>query len=263
MKQILTVAGSDSGGGAGIQADIKAISANGAYAMSVITAVTAQNTRAVTAAHALPIELIRAQFDAIFDDFDVAAVKTGMLASREITECVAGLLLGRDAPNVVVDPVMISKSGHHLLPPDAVDVLRTRLLPCARVVTPNAHEAALLSGIEPRTAADAREAARRIMDSGCGAVLVKGGHLDDEPRAVDVLYDGVDFEEFASDRIETTRTHGTGCTYSAALATFLGQGCDLVSAVAAAKEYITGAIVHAPQIGHGHSPTHHFWRARI
>jgi len=162
----------------------------------------------------------------------------------------------------VVDPVMISKSGHALLPPDAANVLRTRLLPGARVVTPNAHEAALLSGVAPRTVADAREAARRIMDSGCGAVLVKGGHLDDEPRAVDVLYDGVSFEEFSSDRIETTRTHGTGCTYSAALATFLGQGLDLVPAVAAAKEYIAGAIRHAPQIGRGHGPTHHFWRAR-
>ena len=262
MKQILTVAGSDSGGGAGIQADIKAISANGGYAMSVVTAVTAQNTRGVTMAHSLPTSLIRAQFEAIFDDFDVAAVKTGMLASIDIVACVGYLLSAAAAPNVVVDPVMISKSGHPLLPADAVETLQACVLPAARIVTPNAHEAALLSGVAPRTAADAREAARRIMDFGCGAVLVKGGHLDDEPRAVDVLYDGVDFEEFASDRIDTTRTHGTGCTYSAALATFLGQGADLIAAVAAAKGYITGAIAHAPQIGHGHGPTHHFWRTR-
>ena len=261
MKQILTIAGSDSGGGAGIQADIKAISANGGYAMSVVTAVTAQNTRAVTALHVLPASLIEAQLGAVFGDFDVAAVKTGMLASSEIVACVADFLGARDAPNVVVDPVMISKSGHSLLAEDAVASLRDRLLPLARVVTPNAHEAALLAGIDLRCVPDAREAARRIMDFGCAAVIVKGGHLDDEPRAVDVLYDGSRFEEFAADRVETTRTHGTGCTYSAALATFLGQGADLVTAVSQAKEYITGAIANAPDIGHGHGPTHHFWRA--
>ena len=260
MKQILTVAGSDSGGGAGIQADIKAISANGGYAMSVVTAITAQNTRAVTAVQTLAPSLIEAQLDAVFDDFDVAAVKTGMLASSEIVACVADALGARHAANVVVDPVMISKSGHALLAEEAVASLRDRLLPHARVVTPNAHEAALLTGLDLRSVADAREAARRIMDFGCGAVIVKGGHLDDEAQAVDVLYDGSRFEEFASDRVETTRTHGTGCTYSAALATFLGQGDDLVTAVSRAKEYITGAIANAPDIGHGHGPTLHFWR---
>jgi len=259
MQQILTIAGSDSGGGAGIQADIKAISANGGYAMSVVTAVTAQNTRGVAAALDLPTSLVHAQLEAVFSDFNVAAAKTGMLSSSAIVACVADYLADA-APVLVVDPVMVSTSGHALLADEAVETLKGCLIPLACVVTPNVHEARLLSGVDVRRGADAREAARRIMDLGCGAVIVKGGHLDDDARAVDVLYDGSDFHEFGVDRIPTTRTHGTGCTYSAALATFLGQGSELVAAVAAAKEYITGAIANAADIGGGHGPTHHFWR---
>lgn len=259
MKQILTVAGSDSGAGAGIQADIKTIGANGAYGLTVLTAITAQNTRAVTAAYDLPTSLIQAQLEAVFDDFDVSAVKTGMLSSSAIVACVADFLAAAAAPNLVVDPVMVSTSGHALLANDAVATLKARLLPCARVVTPNAHEAALLSGVDVRCVADAREAARRIIDFGCGAVIVKGGHLEDERRAVDILYDGSRFDEFAVERVETTATHGTGCTYSAAIATFLGQGQGLAAAVSDAKDYVTGAIANAPGIGRGHGPTGHFW----
>ena len=257
---ILTIAGSDSGGGAGIQADIKAISANGGYAMSVVTAVTAQNTRAVLAAFDLPTEIVRAQLEAVFDDFEIAAVKTGMLSSAAIVETVADALRRFDAKNLVVDPVMISKSGYPLLRGDAIEAVRARLLPLADVVTPNVHEAQLLSGRTIRTLADAREAAKAILDDGPRAVVLKGGHLDAEAEAVDLLYDGETYETFSSPRFETRNTHGTGCTYSAALATFLGRGLPLPKAVAEAKAYIAGAIRHAPDIGHGHGPTHHFWR---
>ncbi|MDA1192575.1 MAG: bifunctional hydroxymethylpyrimidine kinase/phosphomethylpyrimidine kinase [Candidatus Poribacteria bacterium] len=262
MKAILTIAGSDSGGGAGIQGDIKAISANGGYAMSVITAITAQNTVAVTDAFDLPTSIIRAQLDAVYDDFEVAAVKTGMLSSVEIIETVAAALERYGARNLVVDPVMISKSGYALLRDDAIDAVKTRLLPLARVVTPNAHEAELLAGITVRTLDDAREAARRIREYGCEAVVVKGGHLEDTRESVDVLFDGETFREFRAERIDTPHTHGTGCAYSAALATFLGRGDDLPTAVEKAKAYITGAIRHAPGLGRGHGPTHHFWNVR-
>ncbi len=261
MKQILTIAGSDSGGGAGIQADIKAISANGGFAMSAVTSVTAQNTVAVTDAFDLPISLIEAQLDAVFTDFDVASVKTGMLSSSTIVEAVAGKLRAYTPPATVVDPVMISKSKFPLLKTEAIDSLKTVLIPLATVITPNIYEAELLSEQNIRNIDDAKRAAKTIGGLGCHAVLVKGGHLLGE-NATDVLYCNDEWTLFDAERVETENTHGTGCTYSAAIATQLARGKDLIDAVRTAKLYITGAIQHALDIGSGHGPTHHFFRAR-
>ncbi len=256
---VLTIAGSDSGGGAGIQADIKAMQANGVFAASVITAVTAQNTQAVTAAFELPLELIEAQIDAVFEDLPVAATKTGMLSSAPIIDLVARKVEAWKMQPLVVDPVMISKSGYPLLKPEAIATLRERLLPLATLVTPNAHEAAHLADLKIETIDDLYEAARRIKAMGPQAVLVKGGHLTREQEAVDVLYDGERFEEFRAPRIDTPHTHGTGCTYASAIAANLARGFSLTEAVRRAKRYVTEAIRHALPIGHGHGPTHHFY----
>ncbi|MEP6601999.1 MAG: bifunctional hydroxymethylpyrimidine kinase/phosphomethylpyrimidine kinase [Nitrospirota bacterium] len=258
MKQVLTIAGSDSGGGAGIQADIKAMSANGVFAMSAITTVTAQNTEEVTDVFELPLSIIAAQIDAVFDDFDVSAVKTGMLSSAEIVKVVAKLLKPQNVTNLVVDPVMIAKSGHRLLKPDAVEALMHELIPLALVVTPNIHEAQQLSGIEIKTLNDARRAAKIIHRLGCRHVLIKGGHLL-EDRATDLLYDGRFFELFKSEFIDTPHTHGTGCTFASAIAAHLALGKPLTQAVTAAKAYLTEAIRHGLAIGHGKGPTNHFY----
>ncbi len=260
MKQILTIAGSDSGGGAGIQADIKAISANSGYAMSAITSVTAQNTVAVTEAFDLPISLIEAQLDAVFTDFDVASVKTGMLSSSAIVETVTRKLKQYAPPALVVDPVMISKSKFPLLKEEAINSLKTVLIPLATVITPNIYEAELLSEQNIRDTDAAKSAAKTIAELGCHAVLVKGGHLTGN-RATDILYCDGEWTFFQAEWIETNHTHGTGCTYSAAIATQLAHGKNLVDAIRIAKVYITGAIQHALDIGHGHGPTHHFFKA--
>lgn len=260
MKQILTIAGSDSGGGAGIQADIKAISANGGYAMSAITSVTAQNTVAVTDAFDLPISLIEAQLDAVFTDFEVASVKTGMLSSPEIVAAVAEKLREYTPPIIVVDPVMISKSKFPLLKEEAIDGLKTALIPLATVITPNVYEAELLAQQDIRDTDDAKRAAQAIAELGCHAVLVKGGHLIGN-SATDVLYRNNEWTFFEAGRVETENTHGTGCTYSAAITTQLAHGKDLIDAVRTAKVYITGAIQHALDIGQGHGPTNHFFRS--
>jgi len=258
MKQVLTIAGSDSGGGAGIQADIKAMSANGVFAMSAITAITAQNTEEVTDVFDLPVSIIAAQIDAVFDDFEVAAVKTGMLSSAEIVRVVAKLLKPQNVVNLVVDPVMISKSGHPLLKPDAIEAVIKELIPLALVVTPNIHEAQQLSGIEIKTLADARKAAKVIRKMGCKHVLIKGGHLLTD-RGTDLLYDGQFFEVFKGEFINTAHTHGTGCTYASAIAAHLALGKPLSQAVKAAKAYTTEAIRHGLAIGHGKGPTNHFY----
>lgn len=258
MKQVLTIAGSDSGGGAGIQADLKAIHANGGFALSVLTAVTAQNTYEVRQSLELPVELVEAQLDAVFADFEIAAVKTGMLSSARIVEAVARKLRHYQAPGLVVDPVMVAKSGFRLLSPAAITVLREELLPLARLVTPNAPEAALLADCPVGSLEEAQEAASRILKHGCQAVLVKGGHLPGE-ESIDVLYDGREFTFFPAARLQTRHTHGTGCTYAAAIAAHLGRGKELVEAVRAAKDYLTQAIRHAPGIGHGCGPVHHFY----
>ena len=258
MRQILTIAGSDSGGGAGIQADIKAISANGGYAMSAITSVTAQNTVAVTDAYDLPISLIEAQLDAVFTDFDVASVKTGMLSSPAIVEAVAAKLKAYTPSAVVVDPVMISKSKFPLLKEAAINTLKTALIPLATVITPNIHEAELLAQQDISNTDTAKSAAKAIAELGCHAVLVKGGHLTGN-TATDVLYCNGEWTFFEAEWVKTENTHGTGCTYSAAIATQIAHGKDLGDAIRTAKVYITGAIQHALDIGHGHGPTNHFF----
>jgi hydroxymethylpyrimidine/phosphomethylpyrimidine kinase len=258
LPQALTIATSDSGGGAGVQADIKAMQANGVYALSALVAITAQNTTAVTMIHALPRDIIEAQIDAVFDDFEISAVKTGMLLSAEIVGIVADKLRARNARNLVVDPVMISKSGHELLKPDAVDRMTRELFPLAAVVTPNIHEAERLAQRPITSMEDAREAAQRIHRLGCRTVLVKGGHLSTAP-ATDLLYDGTTFLTIPGEFIDTPNTHGTGCTYSAAIAAQMARGKSLTDAVFAAKLYVTEAIRHGLSIGHGHGPTHHFY----
>ena len=258
VKQVLTIAGSDSGGGAGIQADIKAMSANGVFAMSVITAVTAQNTEEVTDVFELPPAVVASQLDAIFDDFDVAAVKTGMLSSASIIDVVVKLVTPQNVTNLVVDPVMISKSGYALLKPDAIETVKTKLFPLALVVTPNVHEAQQLSGIAITSLADARRAAKIIHSFGCKHVLIKGGHLLNE-RATDLLYDGRFFNVLKGEFIETPHTHGTGCTFASALAAHLARGRSVLDAAQSAKSYVTEAIRHGLAIGHGHGPTDHFY----
>jgi len=258
IKQVLTIAGSDSGGGAGIQADIKAMSANGVFAMSVITAITAQNTQEVTEVFELPASVIAAQIDAVFDDFDVAAVKTGMLSSAEIVRVVAKMLKPQKVEQLVVDPVMVSKSGHALLKPDARDALANELIPLALVITPNVHEAQQLCGLEIKTLADARQAAKALHKMGCRHVLIKGGHLLAE-QGTDLLYDGRFFNVYKGEFIDTPHTHGTGCTYASAIAAQLARGNALPEAVRAAKAYVTEAIRHSLAIGHGHGPTNHFY----
>ena len=217
MKQVLTIAGSDSGGGAGIQADLKAMSAHGVFGMSVITSVTAQNTKEVTAVHDLPLHIIEAQLDAIFSDFNVAAVKTGMLSTIDIVQTVSKKLAQYQGKNLVVDPVMASKSGHHLLQDEAIHALKTELIPMALLVTPNIYEAELLAEMKIQTLAEARQAAKTIHKLGCQHVLLKGGHLLEKP-AMDLLYDGRFFRMYPGEFIETPNTHGTGCTYASAIA---------------------------------------------
>jgi hydroxymethylpyrimidine/phosphomethylpyrimidine kinase len=262
IANILTIAGSDSGGGAGIQADLKTFSALGTYGCSVITALTAQNTRAVTAIHEVPAAFVTAQIDAVFDDIEIAAVKIGMLASPEIIMAVAEGLERHRARIVVLDPVMVAKSGDHLLRPEAVTALKGRLLPLASVITPNLLEAGVLLGVEPPVdEAGMVEAAARLRMLGPQSVLLKGGHLEKD-HSIDIFDDGGEPLTLVAPRIDTANTHGTGCTLSAALAALLGQGMLLRDAMQAAKTYITGAIRAADQlsVGRGHGPVHHFHR---
>ena len=255
----VTIAGSDSGGGAGIQADIKAMQANGVFAASVITAITAQNTQAVTQAVDLPLDLIEAQIDAVFDDFEVKAVKTGMLSSASIVETVIRKIDRWQMEPLIVDPVMISTSGFALLHDDAVRVIIDQLIPRATLVTPNTHEAGLLTGKEIRTIQDVKEAAWQIKVMGAKAVLVKGGHLEGQEEAIDVFFDGSDFSFFTAPFIDTQHTHGTGCTYASAIAANLAKGIELKPAIESAKEYVTEAIRHGLAIGKGRGPTDHFY----
>jgi hydroxymethylpyrimidine/phosphomethylpyrimidine kinase len=257
MKTALTIAGSDSGGGAGIQADLKTFSALGVYGMSVLTAITAQNTVGVRAVHEVPPEIVAAQIDAVVEDLPVDAVKTGMLASAPLIHAVAERLRAHRLTTVVVDPVMVAKSGDPLLRPDAVAALTSELLPLALVVTPNRPEAEALTGRLVRSLDDAREAARRLVEMGARHAVVKGGHADGP--AVDVLFDGRDFHEFAAPRVDTRHTHGTGCTFASAIAAELAKGATVPEAVGRAKTYLTQALHYAPGLGHGHGPVHHFY----
>ena len=258
---VLTIAGSDSSAGAGIQADLKAIAANGGYGACVITAVTAQSTRGVTAAAELDLDLIRAQADAVFGDLKVAAVKTGMLASAAVIETVAKVLRDWRPPHYVLDPVMVSKTGFALLRPEAVAALGEALLPLATLVTPNVHEAQVLTGTRIRTLAEAEEAGRRLVAAGAPAVLVKGGHLEERP-ATDVLVTPTGVRIFSGEHVDARHTHGTGCTYSAAIATQLAHGRSLEDAIVRAKAYVTEAIRAGLPVGQGIGPTDHFFYLR-
>ncbi|HEX7495572.1 MAG TPA: bifunctional hydroxymethylpyrimidine kinase/phosphomethylpyrimidine kinase [Candidatus Limnocylindrales bacterium] len=255
----LTIAGSDSGGGAGIQADLKTFAAFGVYGASAVTAITAQNTIGVRAIHEVPASMVAAQIDAVLDDIGTDAAKTGMLSSPEIIETVADRLRAHAVAALVVDPVMVAKSGDRLLREDAVRALRDLLLPLAAVVTPNAPEATVLSGIDVVDARSAREAARRIHDLGPVMVVVKGGHLDGD-TSDDLVFDGRTFEVLSGRRIATRHTHGTGCTFSAAICACLARGLAPLEAVREARVYVQGAIEHAEPLGGGHGPVNHLWR---
>jgi hydroxymethylpyrimidine/phosphomethylpyrimidine kinase len=255
----LTIAGSDSGGGAGIQADLKTFAAFGVYGASAVTAITAQNTIGVRAIHDVPASVVAAQIDAVLDDIGADAAKTGMLSSPEIIETVADRLRAHAVAALVVDPVMVAKSGDRLLREDAVRALRDLLLPLAAVVTPNAPEATVLSGIDVVDATSAREAARRIHDLGPALVVVKGGHLDGD-TSDDLVFDGRTFEVLSGPRIATRHTHGTGCTFSAAICACLARGLAPFAAVREARTYVQGAIEHAEPLGGGNGPVNHLWR---
>ena len=257
MRTALTIAGSDSGGGAGIQADLKTFAAFGVYGTSAITAITAQNTRGVTLVRAMDPGLVVAQIEAIASDFAIAATKIGMLATAAIIEAVADAVTRLSLNAVVLDPVMVAKGGDHLLEPSAVAALREKLIPLAAVLTPNVPEAEALTGLAIASVADQREAAARLIGLGARIVVVKGGHLSG--RAVDVWHDGTRAIELDAERIDTPHTHGTGCTFSSAIAACLALGHAPEDAARRAKAYVTGAIRHAPGLGHGHGPLHHFW----
>ena len=254
----LTIAGSDSGGGAGIQADLKTFAAFGVYGTSAITAVTAQNTLAVTAVQEISLEVIAAQIDAVIEDIGVDVVKTGMLSSPAITNLVASKAREHQFERLVVDPVMIAASGARLLQEEAVAMIRERLIPLATVVTPNIPEAEVLSGIKITERSGMEEAARRIHAMGPRHVVVKGGHLEGDENSDDLLFDGKSFQVFSTRRIATTSNHGTGCTFASAVASGLAHGRDIVRSVEDAKAYVTAAISSAFPVGQGHGPLNHF-----
>ncbi|MDN3264415.1 bifunctional hydroxymethylpyrimidine kinase/phosphomethylpyrimidine kinase [Streptomyces sp. CSDS2] len=259
ITRVLTVAGSDSGGGAGIQADLKTMMAHGVHGMSVLTAVTAQNSLGVQGAWELPAAAVRAQYRSVVDDIGVQAVKTGMLASAELVETVAELISGTDAP-AVVDPVGVSKHGDPLLAASALDAVRTKLLPAATVATPNLDEVAQLTGVRVESEADLRRAAAAVLAHGPRWVLIKGGHLSGD--AVDLLTDGSEEHLLRAPRHDNRHTHGTGCTLASAIACGLALGKSVPEAVTAAKEYVTGAIAAGFALGAGIGPVDHGWRFR-
>jgi hydroxymethylpyrimidine/phosphomethylpyrimidine kinase len=255
-SKVISIAGSDSGGGAGIQADIKTFAALGCYGTTVVTAVTAQNTRGVFAIAEVPEEVIIAQIDSVLEDIGTDAAKTGMLSSASIIGNVADRLEAWGIANLVVDPVMVAKSGDHLLHASAIESLKRELLPMALVVTPNIPEAEVLSGHEIRSDDDARSAAQKIFQLGPQWVVIKGGHRRDDP--VDLVFDGSDFTEIKAPRVETENTHGTGCTFSAAIASYLARDAEPLEAIRLAKDFITEALAASYPVGEGHSPVNHF-----
>ncbi|MBW1750939.1 MAG: bifunctional hydroxymethylpyrimidine kinase/phosphomethylpyrimidine kinase, partial [Deltaproteobacteria bacterium] len=260
--RVLTIAGSDSGGGAGIQADLKTISANGCYGMTVITALTAQNTVGVTAIHPVPVHFVEQQMEAVLTDIGTDAVKIGMLFSPELIKCVADQLCSFKIQNIVLDPVMVATSGDKLLLDDAIEALKEYLLPLADIITPNLPEAGVLLGREIKSLAELEQAAEELAGLGCSNILIKGGHLQNE-ESDDLLYLGDEKRSvlLPGMRVATHNTHGTGCTLSSAIASYMARGKEMEEAVLLAKEYITGAIIAGAdyQIGHGHGPVHHFY----
>lgn len=271
MRTALTIAGSDSGAGAGIQADLKTFAAFGVYGTSAITAVTVQNTMGVLSVTPLPADLVTAQIEAVAGDIALHATKIGMLATAAIVEAVAAALEELELPMVVLDPVLVSSSGERLLDADGVQALRLGLLPRSRVVTPNTPEAEALSGHRIASLDNAREAARRIHDMGGAAVIITGGHAGEghglraEGRGrdcVDVLFDGHVFHEFRVPRVDALRTHGTGCTFASAVAASLALGRDLPDAAERAQRYVAGALAHGLAVGDGARALDHFWERR-
>ena len=267
MKVVITIAGSDSGGGAGIQADLKTFEAHGVFGVTAITSVTVQNTLGVRGLFDLPLDIVEGQLDAVFDDFNVGGVKIGMLSTGAIIDLVGRFIERRAAGiPIVLDPVMVATSGDRLLRQDAVDTIRRRLLPLATLVTPNAAEAGVLAGMSVGTPDEMRAAAAAIAALGARAVLVKGGDLPlridggTENMALDILLEDGVYHSFAAPMIASTSTHGTGCTLSSAIAANLALGLSLPEAVERAKQYVHGAIEHAPGLGHGHGPLLHRWR---
>ncbi|SMY33691.1 Hydroxymethylpyrimidine/phosphomethylpyrimidine kinase [Photobacterium malacitanum] len=259
---VLTIAGSDSGGGAGIQADIKAISATGSYACSVITAITAQNTQGVNGILPIPLEMVEQQLDAVFSDLNIQAVKIGMLADSDIIRLVAAKIRHYQPRFLVIDPVMVATSGDVLLQQQAITTLKTALLPLADIITPNLPEAAALTGLDiPQSMADMQAMISALRNINPHAVLLKGGHLEQSRDSTDLLILATDVIELTTPRINTHNTHGTGCTLSAAIASYLAQGNNLTTATSLAKRYITAAITAADElnIGHGHGPVNHFF----
>lgn len=252
----LTIAGSDSGGGAGIQADLKTFQAFGVFGTSAVTAVTVQNTRGVSAVHPVPIDIVTGQIRAVAEDLRPAAIKTGMLATAELTRAVAGAIRDHDLPNYVLDPVMVATSGDRLLDSDAEGALIGDLLPLAALATPNLEEASILAGFPVETPEGMRRAAQIIVEQGARAALLKGGHLPNE-ELVDILWDGQDWYEWRHQKIETRHTHGTGCTVSAAVAAGLAHGASLREAVERALDYVHRAIRAAPGLGSGNGPLYH------
>ena len=261
IANILSIAGSDRSGGAGIQADLKTIAACGGYGMACLTALTAQNTLGVQAVHVPPAGFLEAQLNAVFEDIQVDAVKIGMLANGAIVQKVAERLRHFEVRQIVLDPVLVATSGDSLGSGDVVEALMSYLLPLATLVTPNVPEAVRLTGLpEPKRMKDCEALARALMSRGARAVLIKGGHLEGA-TSDDLLIDGAGVKVFKAPRIQTMNTHGTGCTLSSAIATYLGQGQSLRDAIRQAKDYLTQALWHADdlEVGGGHGPVHHGW----
>jgi hydroxymethylpyrimidine/phosphomethylpyrimidine kinase len=258
IPRVLTIAGSDSGGGAGIQADLKTCTALGVYGMSAITSITAQNTVAVTAIHDLPPDVVAKQIDAVAQDIGVDAAKTGMLSSAAIIEAVADAIERNAIPNLVIDPVMVAKSGDALLRESARQALITKLLPHALILTPNIPEAEVIAGCAIGSPDDVPDAAKRILDLGPQYVLMKGGHLEGH-QATDYLFSREGQETYTATRFDTPNTHGTGCTYSAAIAAHLALGHSPRDAIQRAKDYLTRAIEENLDLGAGHGPLKHYW----
>ena len=253
---VLSIAGSDSGGGAGIQADLKTFEAFGVFGTTAIAAITAQNTLGVSGVHPIPPEMVAAQIAAVASDLKPAALKTGMLATRQLVETVADAITEHSLPNFVLDPVMVATTGASLLDPDAEDAIRRRLTPLASLITPNLDEAAILAGFPVRDEDDMRRAAAALTDAGAAATLLKGGHLESE-EIVDILFDGSEWYEWRRPKLQTRNTHGTGCTLSSAVAAGLALGHPLPVAVENALDYVQRALRTAPSLGRGQGPLNH------
>lgn len=262
MKKVLTIAGSDSGGCAGIQADLKTMGALGVFGMSVITAVTSQNTLGVTYIEELSVKSVTTQMEAVYDDLYPDAVKTGMLFSKDIIEAVYNVLSKHNKSPYVLDPVMVATSGAKLLKDDAINYMIEKLFPIADLVTPNIPEAELISGISIKSQTDEDKACKIIKEKGAKNVIIKGGHFNND-ESVDTLYDGINHYEIASTRIVTNNTHGTGCTYSSAISSYLALGYNMLDAVKYAKQYITSAIIYGAELklGKGSGPVNHFYES--